>query len=477
MKRRMTAALTSIGLAMFPLPVAAQTFPTQDSVLRRIWALGMDSTQTYPLAQALVDSIGPRLTGTPQQAAAVDWALARYAAWNIPARKEQYGTSRGWSRGHTHVDLLAPRMRTLDGTLLAWSPGTGGQDVDGDVVLPPTAAENLATWLASVKGKYVLATSAASSCRPSDDWRKWAARNSEPGRPGSLPKPPERVEVDVDQLAAAGVAGILKTSWSGGWGTDWVTGAKAKQVPTVQLSCEDYGLVYRLAENRQGPRLRVNAQATHQGDRPVSNVIAELKGREKPDEYVILSAHLDSWDGASGATDNGTGTILMMEAMRILKAVYPRPKRTILVGHWNGEEQGLNGSKGFVKAHPDVVQGLHVLFNQDNGTGRIASISGQGFTAAGEYFTRWFSRIPPELVRDIRQESPGTRGVGSDYAAFTTVGAPGFALFSHPWSYRYTGHTNRDTFDKISFDDLKANATLVAMLAYLASEDAVKMPR
>src|SRR6185503_7401863 len=113
------------------------------------------------------------------------------------------------------------------------------------------------------------------------------------------------------------------------------------------------------------------------------NTIAELKGSQKPDEYVLLSAHFDSWDGGSGATDNGTGTIAMMEAMRILKTVYPNPKRTIVIGHWSGEEQGLNGSRAFAADHPEIVKGLQALFIQDNGTGRVSNIGGAGVLGAG----------------------------------------------------------------------------------------------
>jgi Zn-dependent M28 family amino/carboxypeptidase len=247
----------------------------------------------------------------------------------------------------------------------------------------------------------------------------------------------------------------------------------------VELSCEDYGLVFRLAEHGQGPVLRVNADAESLGEIPVFNTIAEIRGTEKPDEYVVLSAHFDSWDGASGATDNGTGTVTMMEAMRILKTAYPSPKRTILVGHWSGEEQGLNGSRAFAKDHPEIVSGMQVLFNQDNGTGRIRNVSGQGLSRAGESLTRWFARIPTELTSEIDFTFPGVPGGGgSDYASFICAGAPAFGLGSLSWDYgTYTWHTNRDTFDKIVFDDLKENATLVAMLAYLASEDPERVSR
>lgn len=206
---------------------------------------------------------------------------------------------------------------------------------------------------------------------------------------------------------------------------------------------------------------------------PTFNTIAEIKGREKPDEYVILSAHFDSWDGGTGATDNGTGTLTMMEAMRILKKVYPNPKRTILVGHWGSEEEGLNGSRAFVEDHPDIVKKIQVVFNQDNGTGRVTSLAGQGFLHSYEYLTRWLSKVPSTIRDSIKTSFPGAPGGGgSDFASFVAYGAPAFSLSSLNWSYgTYTWHTNRDTYDKIVFDDLRSNAILVASLVYMASED------
>jgi hypothetical protein len=207
-------------------------------------------------------------------------------------------------------------------------------------------------------------------------------------------------------------------------------------------------------------------------------VIAELRGREKREEYVVLSAHLDSWDPASGATDNGTGTVVMMEAMRILKAVYPNPRRTIIAGHWNGEEQGYNGSGSFAVDHPPVVAGLQALLNQDSGTGRIEAISMEGFSGAGPVFRRWLARLPSDVAGGVQLADPGTPGRGSDQASFTCRDAPAFSLRSRNWNYEtYTWHTDRDTFDKLVFDDLRNNAMLVAMLAYLASEEPERMPR
>ncbi|MBC7743897.1 MAG: M20/M25/M40 family metallo-hydrolase, partial [Flavobacterium sp.] len=197
---------------------------------------------------------------------------------------------------------------------------------------------------------------------------------------------------------------------------------------------------------------------------------------EKPEEYVILSAHSDSWDGASGARDNGTGTITMMEAMRILKKIYPNPKRTILVGHWGSEEQGLNGSRAFVEDNPLIVKNIQAVFNQDNGTGRVATLSGQGFLNSYEYLGKWLNQVPDSIRKDIQTIFPGApSGGSSDYASFLAAGAPAFNLSSLSWDYgTYTWHTNRDTYDKIVFDDVRSNAILTAILVYMASEDPVK---
>jgi Zn-dependent M28 family amino/carboxypeptidase len=246
----------------------------------------------------------------------------------------------------------------------------------------------------------------------------------------------------------------------------------------LDLDCEDYGLLFRLAGNGR-PMLRVDAGAEFGGDVPLFNTLAVIRGVEKPDEYVLLSAHLDSWDGASGATDNGSGTVVVMEAMRLLRQAYPRPRRTILVGHWSGEEQGLNGSLAFAADHPEVVRGLQAVFNQDQGTGRTRIVSMQGLTGAEAHFRRWLSRVPPQLGVRVELVTPGTADAsGSDHASFVCRGAPAFNLESVEWDYRtYTWHTDRDTFDKLVPDDLRHNAVLTAMLAYLASEDPDRVPR
>ncbi len=480
-----------LGLLASTTVAGAQAAPGSDPVLQAIWREGMEESQLPSLAQTLLDSVGPRLTGTPGQKAANDWAVRKYREWGIEARQEEYGTWRGWRRGITHVDLLEPRVRSLEGRMLAWSPGTDGPVRGGLAALPEVSSpQEFERWLPQARGKFVLTSFPQPTCRPDENWEKWAT-----------PETFQRMRLERQQAAEAwerrlaatgldavelprrleqaGALGVLTSRWSLGWGVNKVFNARTEQVPTLDLGCEDYGLLFRLAENGDAPVLRVEADAEFLGQVPVFNTIATIPGTELPDEYVMLSAHFDSWDGASGATDNGTGTVTMMEAMRILKEVYPNPRRTILVGHWSGEEQGLNGSRAFAADHPEVVEGLQVLLNQDNGTGRVSSIMMQGLTGAGESFSRWLARVPREITRHVELEAPGSPGGGgSDYAAFICHGAPAFSLSSLSWDYgTYTWHTDRDTYDKISFDDLRNNATLTAMLAYLASEDPQRVPR
>ena len=482
----LTVALTVLLATLIATQNAStQTFPTEDPVIKAIWEQGMEEgSQIERLAQVLLDSIGPRLSGSPGQRSAIDWAVRMYEGWDVPVRREQYGTWRGWDRGYTHIDLIEPRQRTLNGTMLAWSPGTEGP-VEGDVIAMPSFGSrgDFERWLPGVAGRFVAFSYAEPTCRAPESWAALAT----PESVVRSQQRQQRISIEwaesirnaggtarvIRMIEDAGAAGVLTARWSNGWGANKIFSASTDRIPSLHLSCEDYGLVHRLASNDQGPRLRLDAESEFLGDVPVFNVVGELRGVELPDEYVLLTAHLDSWDGASGATDNGTGSAMMMEAMRILKEVYPRPRRTILVAHWGGEEQGLIGSGAFAEDHPEVVDGLQAAFNQDNGTWRIDYIRMQGFAEAGKSFGGWFGKIPLEITQHIELAIPGEpeRG-GSDHMSFICRGTAGFRLQSHYPDYRqYTWHTDIDTFDKIVFDDLRNNATLAAMLAYLASED------
>ncbi|HEY4305104.1 MAG TPA: M28 family peptidase [Gemmatimonadaceae bacterium] len=477
-----------------PPPVS---FPTDDPIIKRIWAIGMDSSHVQQLSQVLFDSIGPRLMGSPATKAAQEWLVKTYSSWGIPAKLEQYGTWRSWQRGVSHIDLITPRVRTLEGQMVGYSPGTAGKNVDAEPIILPQFNDSteFVKWLPQAKGKLVMVSAMKESCRPNSDWvansypqaiarkdsvQRALAAGFGGGRGGTRGTgyPVSLGGGSLSQrLDKAGVAGIITSRPKDSFGTMEIFETYSVVVPTIALSCEDYGLVYRLSEHRQHPTVRLNLIGNLLGEQPVFNVVATQEGAAKKNEYVLLSSHFDSWDGSSGATDNGTGTVTMLEAMRILKQVLPHPQRTIVSGHWTGEEEGEVGSSAYAKDHPDVVKGLQGVFNQDNGTGRIVRVGAGGLPNGAQHLTQWLGKVPNVFQQQVGfNGSPvqpgGPAGGGSDDYSFTCYGAPTFGLGALSWDYNtITWHTDRDTYDKVVFDDLKANATLTAMLAYLASED------
>jgi hypothetical protein len=556
--RLLAAALLASVAATQPL--AAQTFPTDDPVIKRIYAMGMDSTHLFTEAHSLFDSLGPRLMGTPNIKRAQDWLTSLYNSWGIDAKEERYGTWRGWIRGYSHIDLVEPRVRSLEGQMVGYSPGTNGKPVTLPTIILPMFKDSteFVKWLPQAKGKLVMISAALPTCRSQEQWNTfgtpesvaklaadvaaarqgWTGRNVrgtgysaalgggelgvrlEQGGAGGIitsrPKltftaggaggrggggrggagggrggpPPANVEVNLNlasgtatidtaslRIALAAAAGRGRGS-GGGVGAMEVFETYNTKTPAIALNCEDYGLVFRLTEAGDHPKIRLDLQGKLLGEQPVYNVVAMIKGSEKPDEYVVLSSHFDSWDGSSGATDNGTGTLTMLEAMRILRQVYPHPKRTIIAGHWSGEEEGEVGSKAFTEDHPEVIKGLQDVFNQDNGTGRIQSIGGGGMVHSPEHVNMWLSKIPAEWKDAVRANVPGgPAGGGSDDFSFTCYGIPTSGLGALNWDYgALTWHTERDTYDKVVFDDLKFNATFTAMIAYLASEDPTMIP-
>jgi len=563
--------LSLAALACVAAPLSAQTFPTSDPVIKQIYAIGMDSTHLYSEAHALFDSLGPRLMGTPNLKRAQDWLTNMYKSMGIDAKEEKYGTWRGWIRGPSHIDLVSPRVRSLEGQMVGYSPGTNGHPTTDGVIILPRFQDSTAfvKWLPQARGKLVMISAPMPTCRSQEQYnamgtpeeaaemardvvavkREWSGRRADNsfegvrgtgysaalgggelgvrleqgGAGGIITSRPKLAYTDPNAPAgrggagggrggaggfggrggasamvpmtfdlATGVATADSTSLRaaiaalGGRGRGSEGGVGAMEVfetyntrtPAIALACEDYGLVYRLADQGDAPKIRLDLAGKLLGEQPVFNVVAMVKGSEKPDEYVVLSSHFDSWDGGSGATDNGTGTLTMLEAMRILRQAYPHPKRTIIAGHWSGEEEGEVGSKAFTEDHPDVIKGLQDVFNQDNGTGRIQSIGGGGMVHAPEHINMWLSKLPTEWSSRYGMVGVGRpAGGGSDDYSFTCYGIPTSGLGAANWDYgTLTWHTERDTYDKVVFPDLKYNATLTAMLAYEASEDPTMIP-
>lgn len=470
----------------FAQPRGPRTTQTLDPIVSKIVEEVNKNSQLEPLAFELLDVVGPRLVGTPGMTKANEWALKKFESWGIPARNQQFGEWEGWERGISHIDMVYPRIKTLAGTQLAWSPSTKGKTIEGEVISLPEIKDSLEfqRWLPNVKGKYVMISMPQPTGRPDHDWEKYGTKESiakmNKERDSLAMAWANRIRAtgyNVNSIPGllenAGAVGILTSNWSKEFGANKIFGARSKKVPTLDISLEDYGILYRLAQGGVKPRIAVNTASKTLGQVPSFNTIAEIKGTEKPDEYVILSAHLDSWEGGSGATDNGTGTLAMMEAARVLKQILPNPKRTILIGLWGSEEQGLNGSRSFVLDNPEIVEKTQAVFNLDNGTGRVETINGSGFIHAYDYVGRWLSAVPQHITKDIKTEFPGSPGGGgSDHASFVAAGIPAFMLSSLSWGYgQSTWHTNLDTYDKLVFDDLKWNVIIAAVMAYKASEE------
>ena len=457
-----------------------------DPIIQLIINEANNNSQLEHLAFELLDVVGPRLVGTPGMNKANEWALNKFKSWGIQADLQKFGEWRGWERGISHIDMTFPRLKTLNGTQLAWSPSTKGKSVEGEVIILPEIKDSLdfIKWLPNAKGKYVLTSVYQPSGRPEKQWKEYGRAesiekisNERDSLTNAFNANIKRTGLAVNsipmKLEEAGALGVVSSHWSKEFGANKIFGARTQDVPSVDISLEDYGILYRLAKNGYAPKIKIQTSSKNLGNVPSFNTIARIPGTDKSDEYVILSSHLDSWEGGSGATDNGTGTIAMMEVARILKKVLPNPKRTIIIGLWGSEEQGLNGSRSFVLDNPDVIEKTQVVFNLDNGTGRVEKINGSGFLHAYDYIGRWLAAVPKEITKDIKTTFPGTPGSGgSDHASFVAAGVPAFMLSSLSWDYSTsTWHTNLDTYDKLVFDDLKYNVILTAIMTYKALQE------
>lgn len=479
----MSAAVLTIQFSCVHGQIASQE--KLNPIVERFVKEVNDNSQLEDMAHELLDGIGPRLVGTPEMLSANEWSANKLRSWGIEADLQQFGTWKGWQRGITHVDMVYPRIKSLSATQLAWSPATK-KPVQAEVIVLPKVSSKAEfdQWLPSVKGKIVLMAQYQKIGRSDEQIKEFAT-----------PELYEKLKAEKEQtskefrdyirnigydnttlpeaLEKAGAAGIAISNWTGIMGANRIFGAKTSKIPMFDIELEDYGMLFRMAEKGFKPRIKVEVQSKVLPEAKTFNTIGMIRGKEKPNEYVVLSAHLDSWDGAQGATDNGTGVLTMLEAMRILKKYYPDNKRTIVVGLWGSEEQGLNGSRGFVADNPEIVKGIQAVFNQDNGTGRVININGQGFVNAYDYIGRWLNAVPKNVREHIKTDFPGMPGGGgSDHASFVAAGVPGFFLSSLNWGYfGYTWHTTKDTYDKIVFDEVKNNVILTATLAYMASED------
>jgi len=514
-----TAAI--VALAAIAAPTAAPETINHE-VNARIRQEGRDNSQIMRTMHYLTDVYGPRLTGSPNHKGAAEWAVKQMTDWGFTnGRLEPWEFGHpGWLNERFSGFIVSPVTDSLVGEVLAWTPSTTGT-VTADavqIVVPnrPTEPE-LAAWLAEttpkVKGRIVLVgqhTSVPVSITKSplrrdyDDLRRQydpnapaqpAGRGGRGGgrggqqeqRPGALSPAVVNERLDAMLVQSGVVVRINDAGRDHGQIRAFHnrTFDLAKVVPTIVLRNEDYGRISRLLANDLPVRLEFNIiNQTYPEGTTSYNAIAEIPGTDMKDEVVMLGGHLDSWHSATGATDNAIGCAVMMEAARILKAIGIQPRRTIRVALWGGEEQGLLGSKAYVKEHFGTFENpkpefdkFAGYFNVDSGTGRIRGASVFGPPEAAAILREAFAPFE-DLGMMGAMPTTSRRSGGTDSTSFNEAGLPGIGLSQDPIEYgTYTWHTNLDTYERIIEDDVKKSAVTIAAAVYhLAMRDEM-LPR
>jgi acetyl esterase/lipase len=476
--------------------------------IHRIKNEAFENSQVMESLFYLSDVHGPRLTGSPNFQAAGDWAARRLQGWGLESvHREAWPFGRSWQASRTVVQMIEPQGATLIGVAAPWTPGTNGA-VAADAVYAPmpdplSSSDNADKYFERFKGKLkdkiVLASrpveiaqeTRAPSRRWTDEELAAELKAADPARRGS---PRDFRPVDSQRLLRfykeEGVAAVIVAGRGrGGTLTAFLGGSRDPKQPlpppVAALAAEHYNRLARLAEHNIPVKLGVQVEA-QLVDREVEafNLLAEIPGGRKRDEVVMLGAHLDSVSGGTGAMDDGAGSAIMMEAMRIVKALNLRMDRTVRLGLWGGEEQGLLGSREYVKTHFGGVSGAalqpaHARFslylNVDFGGGKIRGVFLNGNDMAKPVFDDWFAPL-----RDLGVTTATLRRLpmgGSDHVSFESAGLPGFMMIQDPLDYLSYLHSNMDSYDRLLPGDLKQAAAVIAVLAYHAANRDELMPR
>ncbi len=521
---KLNHGLALLGLLMPSLLWAAKPDP---ELINAIRDQGFNHSQVMQTLQHLTDRIGPRLTNSPQMREANRWTVAQLKDWGLSnAHLEAYEFGRGWTYDKASIDLLSPRKTSLMGIPLAWTPATPGV-VEAEVVYLDAVTEaELQKYRGKLQGKVVMLNEPTDAEEPHREISKrYSAaelaemKNFDLKAPASEASPAEdsiaerRKANQFNEARAAFLkaekarGALFRSSWDGGlirvMGQNHRVG-KTFPVPALMLSVEHYNLLARMLDRGETPRIAFNVDARfHDGDVNANNTIAEIPGTGSKPEIVMLGAHLDSWHGATGGVDNAAGVAITMEAIRILKAINFQPARTIRIGLWTGEEQGLLGSAAYVEQHfatrpapadPEERKQprwlwsspgwpitklpehdlLSVYFNVDNGSGKIRGIATQGNAGARASFTDWFGQVGDLSEGTISNNAKQS----TDHVSFDKVGLPGFQFIQDPLDYSTRlHHTHVDSYDHAVPEDMKQAAVVLATLAYNAAIADARLPR
>jgi carboxypeptidase Q len=521
--KKSNRALSVGALLLLAAPAAAQE-KVDLAAIEKIKAEGLQRSQVMETASWLTDVFGARLTGSPNIKSAGEWAAKKLTEWGaVNAKLEPWGYfGRGWTNDRLSLHVISPTPWPVIAYAAAWTPGTNGT-VTGDVVrVEGDSMADLAKYRGKLRNAFVMLAPARKLApkfaADAERYRQaeldsMAALGPQPargagggrgGRAGGGGRgnagTPSFATQRAIFLADEGVAAILALgsgdSTRGTMGTVFTGGAGSRdpknptRTLTLLLAPEHYNRISRILEKGTPVRMEANVKNTfHDQDLNAFNIVADLPGSDPKlkDELVMLGAHFDSWHAGTGATDNAAGSAVMMEAMRILKATGLPLKRTVRIGLWTGEENGLLGSRAYVRNHfgvPGDTTGTAPVkpehekfsgyFNVDNGTGKIRGVYLQGNAAVGPIFTEWMKPFNSMGAGTVTIRNTG----GTDHGSFDAAGLPGWQFIQDEVEYgSRTHHSNMDVFDRLVADDMMHNATIVAAFVYLAANRDEKLPR
>ncbi len=446
-----------------------------------------DHSQAMENLEYLSDEIGARLTGSPQLKQANDWTAAKFREYGLTNVKlEPWTIAHSWTRGTARARIVSPAEHPLTIAAAGWSPGTTGI-VRGPVVyFDAKTKDDFGKFHGKLKGAIVIYQEPESLSPPRPQ-----SPNAEIIRPMQTPPPVKGQPPAPSPFAAfqevararneffkrEGVAAVLRDSGKP-HGLLNMTGIGGEKfdigvIPTAFITGEGYRMLFRMQKHA---KVEVEIEMTNSfGDKPmdVYNTVAEIRGSEKPDEVVILGAHLDSWDLGTGSTDNGTGSMAVLEAARTLAKLNLKPKRTIRFVLFTGEEEGLVGSAKYVEAHQNELEKISAVLVHDTGTGRVLTL--------GLHDNYQDREIVDQVLAPLKElkllEPTMRRAFGTDHASFNEVGVPGFYVIQDTAEYSQTHHSQSDTFDKVWKDDLNQGAQVLAAWAYNTAQLPAMLPR
>ncbi|HEV8211934.1 MAG TPA: M20/M25/M40 family metallo-hydrolase [Vicinamibacterales bacterium] len=514
MRRLLLVAVLAASAATF---VLAQSEKLDYAMLGRIRDEGLNRSQVMDHVSWLSDVFGPRLTGSPGIQQASEWTMKKFREWELSnVHQERWSFGKGWSLVRFSAHLVEPQIQPLIGFPQEWSSGTKGP-ITADVVRVQIANDgDFEKYRGKLAGKIVLAQPARKVrmlegpiiLRMTDKDIAEAETTPVPAIGGGRGTQAVAFRQKVsdfyvhegvvalfdrgsDSDMAAGGSDLSWQQQHPDGGTIFPAGSSArddkagKSVPVIALAVEHYNRMIRVLDKGVPVKVELNVETKFYDENTPNgfNTIAEIAGTDLASEVVLLGAHFDSHPYATGATDNATGSGAMMEAMRILKAVGARPRRTIRVALWGGEEQGLLGSKAYVRDHLADVETmtlkpehakLAAYFNSDNGTGKVRGIWLQSNMAARPVFEAWMAPL-----HDLGVTTIGPRSVTStDHLSFDNAGVPAFQFMVDRLEYNArTHHSNMDTFDRVQRDDMVQQAAVIAVFAYNAAMRDEKLPR